>query len=239
MDAVFTEQSIIRDIVALLPKATDILKSYEINFCCGGNRQILTATTEANLPTEEILTKLNSLYNDTKSLAAMSINNQSANTKELIDYIRTKHHRYLIEELPQLSPYLTKMLRAHGAKNPHIYTLHSLFHEIKLQLEQQIIREDTIDFPQLLAAQDPDSNIMATQLQESIETAQQNQANVRCLLNKLREQTNQYTPPEGSCATQRVVHKRLEDLESEVVQFFDLESSVLFPKVMAKALSHS
>ncbi|MGP7816441.1 DUF542 domain-containing protein [Niallia sp. 01092] len=236
MEAVFTGSSIIRDIVTQLPKATDILKSYEINYCCGGNRQLQAAITEANLPADEIITKLNTLYYVTKSLAEKSIDDQTASSKELIDYIRIKHHGYLNDELPQLSPYLTKMLRAHGAKNPHIYSLHKLFHEIRIELEQQMIREDTIDFPLLLASQNEESNDMTVQLQESIEKAKQSHTFVRNLFQELREVTNQYTPPEGSCATQRVVNTRLEALESEVFQLFDLENSVLFPKTLEKAL---
>ena len=70
--------------------------------------------------------------------------------RELIDYVIHKHHRYLNEELPQLSPYVTKVLRVHGANQPHLAQIHKLFHELKMELEQHLIKEETEDFPLIL-----------------------------------------------------------------------------------------
>lgn len=68
----------------------------------------------------------------------------------MIDYVINKHHRYLNEELPQLSPYVTKVLRVHGASQPHLAQIHKLFHELKMELEQHLIKEETEDFPLIL-----------------------------------------------------------------------------------------
>ena len=62
MEHTFTETSIIGEIVTKFPKASDLFKSYRIDFCCGGNRPLIDAIQERNLSEEEVLTKLNTLY---------------------------------------------------------------------------------------------------------------------------------------------------------------------------------
>ncbi|AIE58993.1 hypothetical protein MGA3_11465 [Bacillus methanolicus MGA3] len=69
---------------------------------------------------------------------------------EIIDHIVQKHHRYLAEELPQLSPYVTKVLRGHGAQHPHLSKVHTLYNQLKTELEQHIIKEETESFPLIL-----------------------------------------------------------------------------------------
>ncbi|MBY6270260.1 DUF542 domain-containing protein, partial [Parageobacillus thermoglucosidasius] len=49
MEKRFTEQSLIGDIVAQFPKASDIFRSYKIDFCCGGQRPLKEALEERNL----------------------------------------------------------------------------------------------------------------------------------------------------------------------------------------------
>lgn len=68
----------------------------------------------------------------------------------MIDYVINKHHRYLNEVLPQLSPYLTKVLLVHGVNQPHLAKIHKLFHKLKMELEQHLIKEETEDFPLIL-----------------------------------------------------------------------------------------
>ncbi len=68
MEHTFTETSIIGDIVTQFPKASDLFKSYRIDFCCGGNRPLIDAINERNLSATEIITELNTLYHNTKLL---------------------------------------------------------------------------------------------------------------------------------------------------------------------------
>ena len=67
---------------------------------------------------QKYLQELNTLYHNTKRLNESEIDWKNASYRELIDYVINKHHRYLNEELPQLSPYVTKVLRVHGASQP-------------------------------------------------------------------------------------------------------------------------
>ncbi|MBJ8027444.1 iron-sulfur cluster repair di-iron protein [Bacillus cereus group sp. N21] len=235
MKHIFTEDSVIGDIVTQFPKASDLFKSYRIDFCCGGNRPIIDAINERNLSSEEILTKLNTLYHETKQLNESEIDWKTASYSELIDYIVNKHHRYLNEELPLLSPYVTKVLRVHGTGQPHLAQIHKLFHELKTELEQHLIKEETEDFPLILAfEQNPtDENYM--KLRKVVDELENEHNHAGDIIKELRKVTNDFTLPVGACGTYRLVYQRLEALESDLFEHIHLENNVLFPRAIAQA----
>lgn len=230
MEKRFTEQSLIGDIVAQFPKASDIFRSYKIDFCCGGQRPLKEAFEERNLDGEAILEQLNTLY--AKSFEKDEKNWAEAPYGELIDHIIAKHHRYLAEELPQLSPYVTKVLRVHGANHPHLAQIHKLFNELKTELEQHTIKEETYAFPLILRfEQDPTPENGKT-AQQTIRELVDEHDSAGDIIKTIREITNDFTPPEDACRTYRLVYHRLEALEKDLSEHIHLENNVLFPRVL-------
>ncbi|GAA3312402.1 hypothetical protein GCM10020331_000010 [Ectobacillus funiculus] len=72
---------------------------------------------------------------------------KSASYNELIDHIVNKHHRYLNEELPQLSPYVTKSIACSWSRTTSFSSNSQVVLSIKkTELEQHIIKEETEDF---------------------------------------------------------------------------------------------
>ncbi|MGG0188052.1 iron-sulfur cluster repair di-iron protein [Bacillus rhizoplanae] len=235
MEHVFTETSVIGDIVTQFPKASDLFKSYRIDFCCGGNKQLIDAINERNLSAEEVITNLNTLYYETKLLNEAAIDWTIASYSELIDYIVNKHHRYLNEELPQLSPYVTKVLRVHGSEQPHLAKIHKLFHELKTELEQHLIKEETEDFPLILAFEQNPTDENYTKLRKVVEELESEHSHAGNIIKELRNITNDFTPPEGACGTYRLVYQRLAALESDLFQHIHLENNILFPRAITQA----
>ncbi|MFD0769788.1 iron-sulfur cluster repair di-iron protein [Bacillus sp. CGMCC 1.60114] len=235
MEHTFTETSVIGEIVTKFPKASNLFKSYRIDFCCGGNRPLIDAINERNLSAEEVLTKLNTLYHETKRLNTVEIDWKTASYSELIDHVVNKHHRYLNEELPLLSPYVTKVLRVHGAGQPHLAQIHKLFHELKTELEQHLIKEETEDFPLILAFEQNPSDENYTKLRKVVDELENEHTHAGNIIKELREVTNDFTPPAGACGTYRLVYQRLEAIESDLFQHIHLENNILFPRAIAQA----
>lgn len=233
MEQTFTETSIIRDIVTQFPKASDLFKSYRIDFCCGGNRPLSEAINERNLSSEEVLTELNTLYQEKKDLSEAEIDWESSSARELIDHIVQKHHHYLNEELPQLSPYVTKVFRVHGQTNPHLGTIHTLFNEIKTELEQHLVKEESEDFPLLLEYEQNPTPENREKLMQVVEDLEEEHSRAGNILKEIREVTNDFTPPQGACGTYRLVYQRLEALESDLFQHIHLENNILFPRAVS------
>ncbi|KGX86410.1 iron-sulfur cluster repair di-iron protein [Pontibacillus marinus] len=233
MQQTFSEASIIRDIVTQFPKASDLFKSYRIDFCCGGNRPLVEAIQERGLSSEEVVNQLNTLYKDSKALQETNIDWNSSSSQELIDHIIQKHHKYLNEELPQLSPYVTKVFRVHGQSQPHLGTIHILFNELKKELEQHLIKEESEDFPLLLEYEQIPTIENREKLMRVVESLEEEHAHAGNLLKEIRQVTNDFTPPQDACGTYRLVYQRLEALEQDLFEHIHLENNILFPRAVS------
>lgn len=232
----FTEEAIVGEIVTKFPKASDIFKSYRIDFCCGGNRPLIDAINEKNLSADEVLDKLNTLYDETVALNETRVDWENISDRELIDHIIHKHHSYLNEELPSLTPYVTRLLRVHGAAQPHLAQIHRLFNELKVELEQHLIQEETEDFPLILEIEQNRTDENIAKLKKVVENLESDHNHAGDLLKEIREVTNNFTPPENACGTYRLVYQRLEDLESNMFEHIHLENNILFPRALAQQL---
>ncbi|MCA1031042.1 iron-sulfur cluster repair di-iron protein [Bacillus timonensis] len=231
----FNEQSIVAEVVTKFPKASDLFKSYRIDFCCGGNKPLGEAIKERNLSSVEVIEKLNQFYQEVKQLNETIIDWNESSYSELIDYIISKHHCYLNEELPQLSPYVTKVLRVHGGHQPHLATIHQLFNRLRTELEHHTISEESEVFPKILDYETTPSPNKLIQLKKLIHELEDEHSEAGAILRELREVTNDFTPPPGACGTYRLVYQRLEVLEADLFEHIHLENNVLFPRVLEEA----
>ncbi|WLR42365.1 iron-sulfur cluster repair di-iron protein [Bacillus carboniphilus] len=231
MSQTFSESTIVADIVKTFPKASDLLKSYRIDFCCGGNRPIIEAIQERGLDKNEVLEKLNASYENHLKQDDQSFDWNSAPSSEIIDLIIQKHHEYLREELPQLSPYITKVNRVHGPQQPHLTAMHDLFFELKAELLDHIVKEEKTDFPLLLQYEENPSDENRAKLMEVLDKLEEEHEHAGSILKQLREVTSDYTPPEGACGTYRLVYRRLEALEDDLFQHIHRENNILFNRV--------
>ncbi|WP_096156734.1 MULTISPECIES: iron-sulfur cluster repair di-iron protein [Bacillus] len=230
MANVFHEQSNVGEIVAKFPKAGDYFKSVRIDFCCGGNRPLIEAINERNLDSEEVINDINTLYEDAQRRNEIGADWQLASFEEIIDIIIQKHHQFLQEELPALSPYVTKVLRVHGHHQPHLAEIHSLFYELKKELEQHTIKEETVIFPAIMEAERTEVLQATEELASKIKELEDEHDAAGDIMKRLREITNDFQPPEGACGTYQLVYRRLAAIEDDLFNHVHLENNVLFPK---------
>ncbi|MDX8364490.1 iron-sulfur cluster repair di-iron protein [Cytobacillus sp. IB215665] len=227
----FDENMIVGEVVAEFPKASDIFKSYRIDFCCNGNRPIKESALERNVSTKKIIAELNKLYEEKENDSSSQHNWNSASITELINRIIDKHHRYLEEELPQLSPYVTKVMRVHGQTHPELIQVHKLFNTLKADLEEHLISEETELFPSFLSFERDPSNSNRDKIVNILEATKNEHDNAGDILKELRTVTNNFTPPLGACRTYQLVFNRLEELESDLFEHIHLENNILFNKI--------
>lgn len=149
VQAGFTPDALVRDIVLQFPKAADYFKAKRIDFCCGGAKPLAEAAAERGLDQEIIISDLNKMFEE-YPVPEEEIAWNTAPSDELIDHIINKHHRYLREELPLISQNVTKVYRVHGGDSPHLVELHSLFNTLKEELLTHTAKEEEDEFPKLL-----------------------------------------------------------------------------------------
>lgn len=222
----------IGDIVTKFPKAADILKEYKIDFCCGGDRPLLQAIKEQGLSEPEVLGRINELYERFKNVRNEDRNWQEAPLGELVDHIVNRYHAYLGVELPIISELTTKILRVHGENHPELSKVHKLFHSLKMELEQHLIKEETIQYP---AIKEYEVNKTKEALNKAVKITSEledEHTGAGDILKELRKITNDYQVPKDGCNSYRLTYSKLEDLENDTFQHIHLENNILFPRLM-------
>jgi regulator of cell morphogenesis and NO signaling len=218
------------DIVNAFPKAADIFKEFKIDFCCGGNRPLKSALEEQKLNEEEVLNRLNSAYEEYQH-STKDKNWLEADTSEIVEHILNKHHAYLWSELPTIGKLSTTILRVHGAHHPELSKVHKLFNTLKMELEDHLAKEETIQYPAINEYVKSNSIEDLNKAVEVINELEAEHSGAGDILKELRAVTNDYKIPEDVCATFEKTYEKLQELESDMFQHIHLENNILFPRL--------
>lgn len=217
----------IGEIVASLPKASEVFKKYHIDFCCGGNRLLSEAIKEQQLNEDEILQELDEAEKETEAYK-----NQTDFVKlsrnELIDYIVSTHHSFLKITLPEISELTTKILRVHGTNHEELFQVHKLFHNLKTDLDQHLIKEEELLFPLIKEYdQEPSKELLAKISNVMSETESEHEA-AGDILKELRRITKDFVVPDDGCNSFRLTYDKIQELEADLFQHIHLENNILF-----------
>jgi regulator of cell morphogenesis and NO signaling len=223
----FKSSQSVGEIVTILPKASDVFKKYQIDFCCGGNKALATVVAEQGLDEALVLSELQQVYEESTNLPNETDFTQLSR-KELINHIIDTHHRYLRSALPKLSELTTKILRVHGEHHPELFKVHKLFHMIKMELEQHTLKEEMSLFPQIAQYEETMDQALFDQIHlEMLETEAEHDA-AGDIIKELRQVTNGFTAPSDGCRTYFLTYEQLRELESDLFQHIHLENNILF-----------
>ena len=210
------------DVAVLIPKATEVFTKYDIDFCCGGNRILTDVIEESGLNENQVFEELEELLAKRRvELEAIGDDFAAMKSAELSLYIENTHHTYLKETLPVISDLLNLILKVHGKNHNELYDIHKNFGLLKTDLDQHLIKEETILFPLLREGTNKEeiSRYVAEILQEH--------EVVGDALRKIRKASNKYTVPEDGCDTYRQAYKLLEELQNDLHQHVHLENNIL------------
>lgn len=231
MTKINTLQSI-GGIVAILPKAGEVFRGYNIDFCCGGNRLLAEAIKEQQLNEEEIMHKLEETYQDAQELVK-KVNFCDMKSSELIEYIVTTHHGYLKRALPETGEMTAKILRAHGANHQELFKVHKLLNNLKTELEQHLIKEEELLFPLVKKHEANPSKQLIADINRVISETEEEHEGAGDILKELRKITGEYTVPADGCRTFELTYSMLQELEGDLFQHIHLENNILFRRYRA------
>lgn len=220
----------IGEIVTRFPKAADIFKDYRIDFCCGGDRILKDVLREEELEEAIVLDRINALYEELKDVSSSDQDWTQESSSLLIDHVVNTHHAYLHVELPRISELSTKILRVHGAHHPELGTVHRLFHHLKMELEQHLIKEEEMEFPLIKEYEKNPSPEARQKIFNVIRELETEHEGAGDLLKELRKVTDDFKVPEDACNSYRITYEKLEELENDLFQHVHLENNILFPR---------
>ncbi|MCL6517279.1 iron-sulfur cluster repair di-iron protein [Alicyclobacillus sp.] len=256
----FQPEDRVGDVVTRFPGAADVFRAHGIDFCCGGQRSVLDAASQQGVPVQPLLDELNQRYTEARARSEQEVDWSQQPISDLVDHIVNHHHAYLHTTLPVMGELVTKILRVHGQHHPELAQVHRLFHELKTDLEQHLIEEETRIFPRVTAWAKRAESAAGSELAQTtsphastpaqgseqtsepvdldalvrdLEELESDHDRAGDLLKELRRVTGDYAVPEDGCGTYHYVFQKLEEIEGKTFLHVHLENNVLFPRLRA------
>lgn len=227
----FTVEDTPANIVKIFPKASDLFKEYKIDFCCGGNRPLQESFAEKNLDEDVVLTKLNTTYDQWSREDHEVTDWDAVPLSELVDHIRHNHHSYLMEELPALGQFVTKVYSKHGGSHPELKEVYRLYNNFKVEMEEHTIKEENDVFPLIKKYEKEPSDGLLQHIREVNAELDKDHNEVGDILKEMQSVTNDFTPPANACGSYQITYARLDDLMNDTFQHIHLENNVLFARL--------
>lgn len=224
-------QRSIGELVAETPGLSRIFQRHSIDFCCQGGRTLAEACAIKNLDPERIVAELEAALagpvEEVENPAELPLS-------ELADYIVARHHKYLRDELPRLHAMSTRVAHVHGGHTPTLVEVHEVFTGLLEELSDHMEKEERVLFPEIHRMARGERAAMP--LDGPIHCMVHEHESAGQALERLRELTNDHTPPPEACNTYRALFSGLRDLEEDLHRHIHLENHVLFPAASRLAL---
>lgn len=211
------------------PAAARILERHRLDYCCGGQRTLDEACAEVGIDPAAVLADLEAV----ESSPAAEWTTMSA--AELVDHLESVHHRYLHEEMPRLAELAAKVRSVHGGNHPELHQIADTYNRLRDELDPHLQKEERVLFPmirELATAVDAPAfhcgslgNPIRVMLMEHDQAGE--------LMARLRELTDDYTPPADGCGSYKALFGGLAELEADTHLHIHKENNVLFPMVLA------
>lgn len=228
MNKKFNQTDKIGDIVTIYPGASNLFLEYRIDFCCGGNRPLIDAIKEKELDENEILSLLNERYIEFQEKNEQFTDWAKEDPSKLIDYIVGKHHSYLNQEMPIIGELVLKILKVHGGNHEELFKVHKLFNNLKIELEEHLVKEEHIVFPAIKQYETDKSESNKERIISLIKELESEHTGAGDIIKELREVANHYVPPIDACRTYQLTYKKLREFEEDLFQHIHLENNILF-----------
>lgn len=206
------------DLATRYPAASRVFHRNRLDFCCGGQRSLVTACQEAGLDADALMAEIVSSAgaSDAPDLAELD-------TYALVSHILSRYHEPLRSELPRLEQMATKVERVHAEKEGCPKGLAAHLRAWTNEVLDHLEKEESVLFPSI---ESPDPSVVAALFREHIDHAG--------ALSRTRQLTDDLTPPAEACTTWRALYLGLSDLERELMEHVHIENNILFPRVMAR-----
>ncbi|MBW7895399.1 MAG: iron-sulfur cluster repair di-iron protein [Opitutaceae bacterium] len=229
-----TPESTVGDIVRAAPARARIFEALGIDYCCGGKKSLAEAARARNYDPATVIALLAA---QTQEPGLGTADPDRMGLAELCDHIESVHHAYLREELPRLDFMTRKVAAVHGDHEPRLLEVRQVFAAFNAEVSAHTQEEEAAIFPVIrrLEAATADKAAVAGGLKAALDQLETEHDSAGAALVRLKDLTDNYTPPEWACNTFRALYHGLAQLEARMHQHVHQENNVLFPKVLAAA----
>lgn len=231
-----TDKNTIGEIVARDYRTAAVFDSFDIDFCCKGNRTLREACETKHVDVQRMLGDLEQVMRQQEDSTP---DFQSWPLDLLTDYIEKTHHRYVAKQIPLLQQYLSKVCNVHGKNHPELHEIAAEFYAAATELTHHMQKEEMILFPyirKLVQARLTHQSLSRPpfgSVMHPITMMMQEHDIEGDRFRKMETLSGKYTPPEDACATYKVTYATLKEFEADLHRHIHLENNILFPGAIA------
>lgn len=221
--------STVGELVARQPARARLFEKLGMDYCCGGNIPLAAACDAQGHDTNMVLAMLEGL--DLASGEPGEPELLSLDAGQLSEHITERHHEWLRQELPRLGGLLQKCQK-HVQSWPWLEEFSEVFDRLQIELAAHLDHEEQLLFPAIRRLESigsaPAGHAPMLELLNRLEREHEETGQA---LERLRELSDCYEPPQGCCNTMRAMLAAFAELEQDTHRHVHKENSVLFPAV--------
>lgn len=232
------------DFVAEYPQSRDVFTKYDLDYCCGGKKNLVIAAKEKNID----LNEFESLLQKVIEVSPPTDKNKKwmdESLTDIVDHIENNHHAFTKEKLESTEFLLDKLIAVHAEKHgDFLPRLKNMFMDFKRKLEKHLKDEEEILFKFVrqfdesisLSKMPIENSSLGGGLDTFILDLEKDHEEAGEILAQIRDFTSNYELPEYGCASFLKLYADMEALEYDLHIHIHLENTVLLPK-LKKAIS--
>ncbi|HLJ78234.1 MAG TPA: iron-sulfur cluster repair di-iron protein [Acidobacteriaceae bacterium] len=230
-----TAETTVRDIALENPAAIRVFEKFGIDYCCGGRKPLAQACEERALEMSAVLA----------ALSAADVPAEPGGTDwstaplgALCEHIISKHHAYVRAEIPRLQFFAGKVAARHGETHPELLRIKDLTETICEEMTQHMGKEELVLFPYItklernIATCGPPSLGCFGTVRNPIRMMMAEHDAAGSIMAEMRQQSGDYTAPDGACPTYRGFYQSLAEFERDLHRHVHLENNILFPRAI-------
>lgn len=227
-----TAETTVGEIVRAMPNRARVFENLGIDYCCGGKKPLVEVCRGKGLDPGTVIAMLAAL-DGVPELA--SEDPDALSLGELCDHIERAHHDYLREELPRLDFMTRKVAAVHGDDETRLREVRRIFETFSQKMTAHTEEEEQIVFPKIRQLEKGGKSNVASDLKNTLARLELEHDGAGSALERFRELTDGYTPPEWACNTFRALYDSLDRLEKNMHQHVHKENNILFVKALVAA----
>lgn len=221
------------EVVKQRPARSRVFEQLYIDYCCGDRLPLEDACAKRGLEVEQVLKQLQAY--DTRELVPSGAytDADAMVLAELTDHIEQTYHAYRRDELPRLGAMIRKIAAVHGDRHPWMREVNSVFSGFAGELESHMLKEEQVLFPWIRSLETGETRTglaCGRGIATPIRAMEHEHDDAGDALQRMRDLSDNFTPPEDACNMVRAMLDDLAQLECDMHLHVHKENNVLFPK---------
>jgi regulator of cell morphogenesis and NO signaling len=206
-------------IATQIPGAIEVLFKHKINFCLLAQKTLKEIAQEAKLNDTDICEELQKLSVQEHE----SINYDTLTNPELIDHILIRYHQVHRAQLSELIELAQRVELVHIEESLCPTGLARHLYQMKVDLEQHMMKEENILFPILC-------NEFAPTVQGPISVMMEEHVDHMQDIETIYEMTNNLTIHEDACGSWKALYADLKKFITDINMHIYIENEILFKR---------